>query len=284
MSLEGKRVLITGSSGFIGRNLIKRLQSEKADVINVGRNEIPGVYMINKDLTKTDFSFLDKIDFDYVVHLAGFSSPARAKEKNVDKVVFMSSCVVYKTSKDLIKENEALQDEPDFYAESKMAAERKGLELQQSGFPLVIFRLGNCYGPGQQWKKEDMPTIVPRLITNALINSENEVYEGDALRDYIYVDDVCEGIVRALQSNYSGVLNLGTGIRTKVQELAQIIAELTNTKLKVSKDTKYYNLSTDSIVLDTKRLEKALGWKPETGLREGIAKTIECYKEVVKKN
>ncbi|MBS3091242.1 NAD(P)-dependent oxidoreductase [Candidatus Pacearchaeota archaeon] len=305
MSLEGKRVLITGSSGFIGRNLIKRLQSEKADVINVGRNEIPGVYMINKDLTKTDFSFLDKIDFDYVVHLAGFSSPARAKdkndtmslnvdstinffnklnEKNVDKVVFMSSCVVYKTSKDLIKENEALQDEPDFYAESKMAAERKGLELQQSGFPLVIFRLGNCYGPGQQWKKEDMPTIVPRLITNALINSENEVYEGEALRDYIYVDDVCEGIVRALQSNYSGVLNLGTGIRTKVQELAQIIAELTNTKLKVSKDAKYYNLSTDSIVLDTKRLEKALGWKPETGLREGIAKTIECYKEVVKKN
>ena len=86
--------------------------------------------------------------------------------------------------------------------------------------------------------------------------TENEVYEGEALRDYIYVDDVCEGIVRALQSNYSGVLNLGTGIRTKVQELAQIIAELTNTKLKVSKDAKYYNLSTDSIVLDTKRLEK----------------------------
>jgi len=298
--LSGKRVLVTGGSGFIGVNLIERLVRDGVEGINLDVKEAGGVRNILADLTKTDFSFLDKIEIDYAVHLAGFSSPARSvdeeetirlntnatanlfrklHEKKTGKAVFFSSYVVYEPSETLLDENSEIAGEMGFYAKSKIMAEKQCIDLIERGFPLIIFRLGNSYGPRQQWKKEQKPTIIPRLIGEALINGEIKAYSGKSERDYIYVSDTVEGIIRALESSYNGVLNLGTGIGTSVEQIAQIIGRMTNSKISFGHDSVFRD---DKMVLDIGKLEKTLKWKPGIRLEEGLAKTIEYYRKVMK--
>ena len=298
MGLERKTVLLTGGSGFIGRNLIQRLKKENAHVVCVGRSEVDGVENIHADLM-TDSRFLPgiDIDFDYFVHLAAVSSPGRSvieeetlelnvnatkrifehlsKKGNVKKAIFMSSYVVYRGGDGPLDEDSGLSASSEVYARSKILGEKACLKYSNQ-VPLVVFRLSNSYGPGQQWKPEDVPTLVPQLINEALIKGEIDVRNSKLVRDYIYVDDVSEAIVRALKSDYKGVLNLGTGKGYSVGEVAEAISGLTGAKVTYQEKKVW---GPGSLVLDISRLERALNWGPRVSLGEGLKKTVSYYKK-----
>jgi len=299
MSLKGKRVLITGGSGFIGQNLIRRLKEEKAEITNIGRKPIGGINNINSDLTKTDFSFLDNLDFDYVIHLAAFSSPRRSKneedtiklntestksffnkllKKEIKKIIFTSSAAVYETSETDIKEESHLSKDPSIYAKSKILAEKYCLEMIKRGAPIICFRLSNTFGPGQQWKEKDTPTLLPQMISQALLKNEITIFNPTPKRDYLYIDDAINAIILALESDYFGILNLGTSVSTRVGILAERISEMLNVPVKYSsmEDKK------DSLVLKIDKIKSVLKWHPKTSLEEGLKKTMSFYKETIK--
>ncbi|MDO8460031.1 MAG: NAD(P)-dependent oxidoreductase [Nanoarchaeota archaeon] len=300
MSLKNKRVLLTGGSGFLGRNLIQKLQAEGAYVTNIGRRDVlEGVHNYVADLCKTDFSFIDGMDINYAIHLAAFSSPRRSvnedetmklnfdstqkffealSRKNLKKVIFMSSAAIYEPDPRNISEEFLLNKNPGFYALSKIKAEEACSRLQKNGLPIITFRMSNSYGPYQQWKEEEIPTIIPQWISQALINKEITILNESSVRDYIYVSDVCEIITKALDKDYNGVLNLGTGIGTSAGEIANILSNLTGARVNYSKNMP----REDRIVLDVSKMESVLDWKPGVSIKEGLSRTVDYYKQVIK--
>ncbi len=303
MFLKNKRVLVTGGSSFIGRNLIPKLISEGALVYNVSkRGSIDGVQNILVDLTKDTLSSLEEINPDFVVHLAAFSSPARCPEddeatrslnvgvtsrlieyfsgKPIKKFIFTSSVVVYEPMIDLLKEESPLRKSPNRYALSKIDAEKTCLEAIGKGFPAVVLRLTNTYGPYQQWKKEDFPTIIPQMIVQALLEKKIEIKDPTPIRDFIHVSDVVESIIRVLSTDYTGILNVGTGLGISMGELSSVVAEATGSTVTTQS---IQQTATDSLVLDISQLEKVIQWKPKIKIGEGIANTVEYYNKELKK-
>lgn len=295
MEIQKKNVLLTGGTSFIGRNLIEFLKRDFS-IINLSKSKIiEGLQNVNLDLTTTDLSVLDNFNIDYVVHLAAFSSPARSTDEKetldlnhlatknlltyfskrpIKKFIFMSSVAVYEDSEDLLSEESSLQKSPQIYSKSKILAEKDCIQKMKEGMPIIIFRLSNAYGPEQQWKKEEKPTLIPQLITQALSNKKIEIFNGKPIRDYIYISDVCQAIINSIDSDFNGILNLGTGKGSSAEEVAKIISNLTNSEyLDLNKEVS----GPKKLVLDISKTSSILSWKPKVTLEEGLSKTIEYY-------
>lgn len=297
-----KGVLITGCTGFLGTNLVEELH-EKYKLYGTSRVERnnPNIDIIKVDLTNTDFKFIDDLkNLKYVIHLAGFSSPSRSniadiqdvvelnvnstrqlleklKTKNLEKIVFMSSAAVY-NSNGCSKEESPINNNGDRYSRSKLDAETICKDYINKGLPIVIFRLSNCYGPNQQWKRDEIPTIIPQFIMQSF-EKNIHVLNRNILRDFVYVKDCVSAVSKSLESNYIGVLNLGSGKPTSTETLAKIISKVNNSKLTFfNEETKEKNIS----YLDISKIKKELDWKPKYSVEEGLKETIKFYKGIKK--
>ncbi len=100
---------------------------------------------------------------------------------------------------------------------------------------------------------------------------------GEQIRDYIYVDDIADANIAALNIQYCGLFNIGTGLGTSVNELFRLLKEYLNSDFEPSYVTPRKG-ELEKTVLNNEKAEKLLGWKPKTKLAEGIAKTV-CYFE-----
>jgi len=148
--------------------------------------------------------------------------------------------------------------------------------IKKYNMPILVFRLSNIYGPYQDWKT--MPNLLPQIISQAFINKKIEVWNFDPIRDYIYVGDVVEAIIKALHSDKTGVFNLGTGVGTCVGEVVTKIANLTDAKVTslnkpVSGPTR--------VICNINKIKSKLGWEPSITLDEGIKKTINYYRRTI---
>ncbi len=304
--LKGKKILVTGGSGFIGTNLLLLLSKKGARITNVGIGKPPvkikNAETIEIDLTKSDFSFVDE-GFDFVAHLAALSTPRMCKDekkafevnvemtekffaklneekikKRLKKVIFISSVLVYsKDNKLPIAEDGKLDIEKNIYAKTKGLDEKICEHYRKKGLPIITVRLSNVYGPYQQWQGD--ANFVPFVLSEGIIKKNIEIKSGASVRDWIYVGDAAEAISAALESNFLGTVNAGTGIGTSAFEVAKIAGELTGAKVVD------LNEKTDSpnIICDITRIRSEINWKPKTKLNEGMIKTYEHYKKSVDK-
>jgi len=299
--LKDKKVLITGGSGFIGTNLILKLKELGATILNVSLEEpqVP-VKTLKIDLTDSDFNFLDRGNFDYVVHLAAFSNHQICQDireafkvnvnvtlnflnelvnKNVKKIIFMSSIVVYADNVSLpIKESAKLNIHRNNYNFTKGIDEeicdyfRKNYNL-----PILTFRLSNIYGPYQDWKK--FPNLLPQIISQAIRDKEIVIWNETPIRDWIYVKDAIEAIIRSFSSNYNGIMNLGTGKGVSVGEVVKFVAKLTNSKIScLNKEV----TGPKKIICDINLIRKKLKWQPKVSLEEGLIETVSYYQDIIK--
>src|SRR3989344_2340023 len=162
-NLESKSVLVTGGSGFIGRNFIEQSQKEGINVINLSRTgDVEGVDNIHVDIVEDDLTVLDNCPIDYVIHLAAISSPRRAKmqgdqrtvETNIagtqkivdycvsrggiEKFVYMSSVTVYQPIASVLHETGPVVDSSgEIYSRTKLAGEQ--ICLSQNNIPTIVF-------------------------------------------------------------------------------------------------------------------------------------------------
>jgi len=295
--MQKNKILITGGSGFIGTNLIIELQKRGFEIVNLSAHDpIVEVPTIKLDLINDELTILDEYKFDYVVHLAAVStiklSEGNEKEtinlnvegtrklleyfknKNLKKFIFMSSMTVYQeVDTEMTEDIElTLNENHNAYSYSKFLAERECEKLKKE-IPILIFRLANTYGPYQ--RVGTSPNLIPQIISQAIAGSI-EIFNGDFVRDFIYVSDVVNAIINGLESDFTGTLNLGTGIPTRVSKIAETIAH--EFGVKVHDLRKKINAPME-LTTNISRIKDVLKWRPKVSLKEGLEKTIDFYKK-----
>jgi len=297
------RVLVTGGSGFIGSHLVKALVEEGYDVvvvdIKVPNCSIEGVKFLKLDIR--NYPALRKAikSVELIVHLAALIDAHESvirpnlyheinvngtlnilrlcKDLKIRKLIFTSSAAVYGEARYLPIDEEHSLNPLTPYGATKVACEAYISAFHSSyGISAIILRVFNAYGPKQLGTYAG---VISNFIKRALSNKPLIIYgDGKQTRDFVYVSDVVKAIIKALKSNVDfGVFNVGSGKPTSINELAELIKELTNRELKIVHENDRIGDVRHSYA-NIKRIKEVLEWVAEVELREGLRKTIEWYK------
>lgn len=286
MSLKGKRILVTGHDGFIGRKLVKELESNGNEVLGFDYRD--GIDIRNWEQIR-EFK-----DIDIVYHLAAitfvpysFENPRETYEVNVlgtlnilelarqidvEKIITMSSYVYGRPHYLPIDENHPLSSNNP-YTGSKLVMEQL-CKAYSSDFGLncVIFRPFNIYGTGQN-ENFLIPSIIKQLNEGKI-----ELKDPEPKRDFIYVSDLINAQLKA--GSFKGkdklsIFNIGYGKSYSVKEIVDKIIELYGKPV----DVKYTGERRQNEVMDTvssiKKANEELGWKPTIDLESGLKRMME---------
>ena len=155
---------------------------------------------------------------------------------------------------------------------------REGEKLcLENGFKIA--RLGSVYGPNM---RVDDSRVIPVFITKTLRNETISVWNGGRQLDsFCYVDDIVKGLAKFMDSEHSGVIELGNPVPTSIITLAEIILSINGSKSTVVTNENVLVVDECHKVPDISLARNYLRWQPETSLRVGITKTIEYYKEIM---
>ncbi len=159
------------------------------------------------------------------------------------------------------------------YGRTKLAATQKVVAQAEHGLPAVVARLFTVYGPGEHPSR-----LLPSLLRAACTGEPLPMTGGKQQRDFTYVEDVAEGLLRlGLLHEAPGVVNLATGRLTSIREFAETAAALLGLRegqLQLGA-LPYRGDETQQGPTDVTRLKKLVFWRPAISVREGIQKTIE---------
>lgn len=271
------RILVTGSSGFLGSALIKKLNGE---VILYDRNNNSSETLDNKELLKLKLKGVG-----VVYHLAGISNPKSTDlyKINVDgtknlldavkelkqntKIIFSSTFGVYRipSEGDIVDESYAVEPRND-YGKSKLEAEKLLLENSQN----VIFRLSNIYGQGMLPSKH---SVVANFIDSIIKDVDLKVFEKDSTRDFLHVDDATDAFIKASTYNGGGIFNICSGVETSIIELIKVIENKLDKKAKLD-----FSTQVSGSGYWRGKYNKALSilkWKPNIDIKKGISDIID---------
>lgn len=243
---------------------------------------------------------LGRGDVEAVVHLAAvvgveeaWGRPRLALEVNVEgtlnvlelarlldaeRIVYASSAAVYGEPRYLpIDENHPLEP-VSLYGWSKLAGETLLWQYQRAyGLRPAALRLFNVYGPGM--RPGPYAGVVYRFI-EALLRGEPPVVYGDGeqTRDLVYVGDVAEAMLRAVEAGYTGPANIGTGRETSINQLYRMLCSLLGGGCPEPLHKPPRPGDVRRSVASIRLAEEKLGWKPRTGLEQGLRETIKYYR------
>lgn len=277
------RILVTGSSGFVGSHLVKRLKGLGIDVICLD---------IKDGFDVTVWKQVQSIErFDILFHLAAksyvpdsYTYPRDFYHSNIigtlnalelcrihkAKMVFVSS-YVYGIPKYLPIDEEHPTAAFNPYAQTKIIGEQLCQGYNRDfGVPVVILRPFNIYGKGQN---EDflIPTIIKQAKTGRIL-----LKDPCPKRDIVYIDDVIDLFIKAMEYNQTGceIFNIGTGLSYSVRELTEMIIDLFGNNIEVE----FKGQKRKSEVMETKadisKAKKLLGWTPKVNIREGLQRLV----------
>ncbi len=308
------RVLVTGGAGFIGSNFVRHLLEEESgyEVTALDKLTYAGNLKNLEELeSREDFEFVrgDVTDpeavaplmekADAVVHMAAethvdrsIMGPAEfiktnvngamvvldaARETGLERFVQVSTDEVYGS----LGPEGVFTEESPIAPNSPYSASKAGADLLVRsywvtyGFPGIITRGSNNYGPYQFPEK-----VIPLFIANAMEDKEIPLY-GDGLnvRDWIHVSDHCRALVKVLNEGEPGeVYNIGGANEIPNVELAKTILDLLEKPHSLIKYVKDRPGHDRRYALSTEKIRSQLGWEPAVSFREGMARTIEWYR------
>jgi UDP-glucose 4-epimerase len=309
------QALVTGGAGFIGSTLVDRLLAEdwRVDVIDDLSSGTLANLATARELPDRRFSF-HRLDLaspavvelithrkpDVIFHLGAQMdvrvSVARpvfdatvnvigslnvfegAVAADVKKIVFAGSGgTLYGTPQKIpTKETSPHHPESPYGVAKKAVGDYLHYYRAQRGLEYTVLALANVYGPRQNPHGE---AGVVAIFANKLLEHERPLIFGDGsqTRDFVYVDDVVDAFVRAMEKGGGLTLNVGTGLETSVQQLYDAMAKLTAFREKADyKPARTGELQRSAV--DASRAGMQLGWKPFTSLEEGLALTLEHFK------
>ena len=201
------------------------------------------------------------------------------RKHNTKKIVYASSSSVYgNTDKVPFSEDANVNSPESLYAATKVSNELfANVYHKIYGLSFVGLRFFTVYGP---WGRPDM---APFLFTEAIINNKtiNVFGNGELYRDFTYIDDIVNGIVKVVYSDFEGkneLLNIGHGSPVKLLDFIDII----ETELGKKADKKFCGMQKGDVYTtyaDTEKLEAFVGYKPKIDLKEGIHNFIDWYKK-----
>jgi len=310
------KVLITGAAGFIGSNLSKKLLKENYKVIAFDnfnnyynskfkeQNIAPllkkkGFQLERADVTdkKKVNKTLKKYRPNKVIHLAARAGVRPSieqpllyqkvniggtlnlleacKENRVKQFIFASSSSVYGgSSKIPFKENQKVDRPISPYASTKKAGELLCYNYYHLyGLKITCLRFFTVYGPSGR------PDMAPYLFTS-WVNKDKEIKmfgDGNSKRDYTYIDDITDGISKALKKelNYE-IINLGNSQTVKLIDFINLVGKLLGKKPKIKQLLEQPG-DVPLTYADISKAKKLLGYNPKISFEEGMAKFIEWY-------
>lgn len=297
-SFSGKKVLVTGATGFIGPHLCEKLVDVGAEVIAVSRKsslKSIGISYYQVDLTKSDETKLlfNEVFPDYVFHLAGLTVGNRegsliktTLESNLLTTINVLAAVNEQKKPRLVllgsmeepSDNEinAVPSSP--YAASKWAASsyaRMYHSLYNTN--LVIARLFMTYGPGTQPKKKLLPYVVNSLLDGKSPNLSS----GKRLIDWIYIDDVIEGFlsIAAAEAIRGNTIDIGSGNLVSIKEFVIAINNIIGNNVEISFGQEKDRKMEQQKKANTAFTFEKIAWRPKVSLEDGLQKTIHWYRQ-----
>jgi GDP-L-fucose synthase len=302
--LAGKRVWVAGHRGMVGSALVRRLSSENCEIVTADRSavdlsrqasvenwmdqerpqavfvaaaKVGGIYA--NDTRPADFLYVNLMIEANIIHAAWTCG--------VEKLVFLgSSCIYPKFAAQPIAESAlltgSLEPTNEWYAIAKIA----GIKLcaayrRQHGCDFVSAMPTNLYGPGDNFDLQSSH-VVPALIRKAheaKINGSRELEiwgSGTPRREFLHVDDCADALVLVMK-NYSDEdhVNVGSGSDVAIYDLALLVADVVGFKGGIVTDPSKPD-GTPQKLMSGEKL-RALNWKPNLSLRDGLAATYQSF-------
>ncbi len=300
-TIAGRRVLVTGASGFLGTHLCKRLATAGAEVQAVSRGahvaDSTNVRWWQADTADLDSAkkLLNETQPHTVFHLAGLVTARPEIDLVLPSVhsLFLSTVNLLTVAAGLngcrviliasLNEPPPSAEEPvpsSPYSAAKFAASTYGRMFHRLyGTPVVAVRLFMTYGPHQDAQK-----LVPHVALSLLRGGSPKLSSGLWQADWIYIDDAIEGMIStALAPDIEGsTIDIGSGRLIAVRDLVESIAELVGGIGKpVFGALPDRPVEPPARVADIESTYRKLGWRPRTELREGLAATIEWFRRTL---
>ncbi len=295
--------LVTGGAGFIGSRLVKMLLDENHEVTVIDNLHSGKLENLANFQNKIDFHNLDVRDSEKIKSIASksngifhfaaltdvlesFTKQDEYSAVNVQgtqnildiakqfdlKVVFASSAAVYGNAKKIpIKEN--IERNPlNPYGQTKLNGEYLCEKYFKMGTKVIVLRFFNVYGKGQN---PAYAGVISKFLENVSNGKPPIIYgDGTQARDFVFVDDVAEANLLAMKSNSSGkFINVGTGIKTSIRELAEMIIKISKQNIKpIYVDAKEGDIRNSQA--DITLSYELLKWSPKTKIEDWL-KTIQ---------
>jgi NAD dependent epimerase/dehydratase len=318
----GMRVLVTGADGFIGSHLTEALVRNGYEVrafvyynsfnswgwLDHCADDVQGKFEVFAGDIRDPHGVKKAMNgCDAVIHLAAliaipfsYHSPdsyvdtnikgtlnvlQAARELNVSRVIHTSTSEVYGTAQYVpIDEKHPLQGQSP-YSASKIGADQLAFSFYSSfDLPVVTLRPFNTYGPRQSAR-----AVIPTIITQ-IANGNNQIKLGSVTptRDFNFISDTVNGFISALtsKSGVGEVINLGSNFEISIQDIASLIGEIMNQKIKVidsDERIRPENSEVNRLWADNSKAKELLSWKPEyaslNGLKKGLEETVNWFKK-----
>jgi UDP-glucose 4-epimerase len=305
----GKRILITGGAGFIGSTIADRFLEAGWDVavlddLSSGRREnVPAdarfypmdvrsaaaAEAIAKERPQVVCHQAAQIDvrrsmadprFDADVNLGGLLNVMQAalKAGSVEHVIFASSGGATYGDTDRIPTPEDHPQRPvSHYGAAKAAGELYlGVYRASHGIPFTALRYANVYGPRQDPHGE---AGVVAIFCNRLLEGRPATIYGDGgqTRDYVFVGDVARANLLAAERRFDGAVNVGTGVETDVNAVHALLARAARSSAPAEHAPARLGEQRRSCI-DPSFAARALGWRPEIPLEDGLSRTFEWFR------
>jgi nucleoside-diphosphate-sugar epimerase len=309
--LDGQDILVTGASGLIGSEILKRfIQARKlGHELNIFALSKSSEYSVRYDEVRyltgdlSDCHFTSKIrKFDSIIHAAGYGQPGKflrnpfttislnttATEKLLQKAsnkfLFVSTSEIYSGSPIIpCKEDQTGLTNTNHpraaYIESKKTGETlTHLANKELGINSNIARLALAYGPGARLNDE---RVLNQLIIRSLKDQELRLQgSGDAIRTYCYISDAVDLLLQVFLLGSGEIYNIGGNSRTTINELAGLIANLTGANF-YPENKKVDDFSPAEVSLDITKVIELSGKKSFIQLEEGLKRTISWYQNLI---
>lgn len=302
------KAIVTGGAGFIASHIVDALVGDGHQVAVIDNFDSGRRENLNPEAELYELDIRDKkIDEvfnnfrpDILIHhaaqldvRASVADPGYDADVNIiGSLRLLESCVRHKVRKVIFASTGgAVYGEQDYfpadedhptrpispYGIAKLAVEKYLYYYQvQNGLPFVALRYTNVYGPRQNPHGE---AGVVAIFCEKMLSGKTPVINGSGIqtRDYVFVGDVVKANLLAMNSEFSGSLNIGTGLETDVNTLFSIIKNeiAPNIEAVHGEEKKGEQLRS---VVDYKKAQNILGWKPETDLKSGLAKTVDFFR------
>lgn len=253
---------------------------------------IDEVYQLAADMGGAGYIFTGEHDADVMNNsaLCNLNVLGAAQKEGVKKIFYSSSACMYPEYNQMDPNNPKCSEEsaypaaPDSeYGWEKLFSERLYLSYQRNyGIDVRIARFHNIFGPQGTWNggKEKAPAAMCRKAALALDGSEIEVWgDGKQTRSFLYIDECVEAVIRLMNSDFTGPVNIGSEEMISINDFAQMAIDLSGKKLKIK------NIEGPTGVRgrnsDNKLLQEKLNWQPSLSLLEGMQKTYHWIEQQI---